>query len=342
MGLFDAVKGAVGGALSDQWRDIFTAGHFDEHTVVAPGVLQKSNGGRGSNTQASTGVITNGSLIRVPENTAAFIFSQAGIEEIINEPGEFAYQNGEEKHIAFVNLREIRDIKFGTRGPLVYNDAFYGTDLEVLAFGAFSVQVTNPEIFIRNFVPANVSYYSFDDEKAKGQVVSEFIQSFIVAVNSLSAEYRISQLPGQAQKVSEVVANDTTNAGTWPERFGFKVVRVGIENIEFSQDSKALVNQYSQNKMNVKAFEDVSQQAANIAAQQKIAQGVQENGLGDGAGMIFGMNYAGGLGNNAEAKSQSLSMDEQIETLKKLKELLDAGILTQEEFDKKKSEVMGI
>ena len=51
---------------------------------------------------------------------------------------------------------------------------------------------------------------------------------------------------------------------------------------------------------------------------------------------------AGGLGNNAEAKSQSLSMDEQIETLKKLKELLDAGILTQEEFDKKKSEVMGI
>lgn len=26
MGLFDAVKGAVGGALSDQWRDIFTAG----------------------------------------------------------------------------------------------------------------------------------------------------------------------------------------------------------------------------------------------------------------------------------------------------------------------------
>lgn len=47
-------------------------------------------------------------------------------------------------------------------------------------------------------------------------------------MNSLSAEYRISQLPGQAQKVSEVVANDTTNAGTWPERFGFKVVRVGI------------------------------------------------------------------------------------------------------------------
>ena len=33
---------------------------------------------------------------------------------------------------------------------------------------------------------------------------------------------------------------------------------------------------------------------------------------------------------------------EQIEQLKKLKELVDAGILTQEEFDAKKREIMGL
>lgn len=37
-----------------------------------------------------------------------------------------------------------------------------------------------------------------------------------------------------------------------------------------------------------------------------------------------------------------MSFDEQIEALKKLKELMDAGILTQEEFDAKKKEVMGL
>jgi hypothetical protein len=37
-----------------------------------------------------------------------------------------------------------------------------------------------------------------------------------------------------------------------------------------------------------------------------------------------------------------MSFDEQIETLKKLKDLLDAGILTQEEFDAKKKEIMGL
>ncbi|MBC3803355.1 hypothetical protein GH808_02735 [Acetobacterium fimetarium] len=36
------------------------------------------------------------------------------------------------------------------------------------------------------------------------------------------------------------------------------------------------------------------------------------------------------------------SIDDQIESLKKLKELLDCGILTQEEFDIKKKRIMGI
>jgi hypothetical protein len=38
----------------------------------------------------------------------------------------------------------------------------------------------------------------------------------------------------------------------------------------------------------------------------------------------------------------SISFDNQIETLKKFKELLDAGIITQEEFDSKKKQVMGL
>lgn len=41
-----------------------------------------------------------------------------------------------------------------------------------------------------------------------------------------------------------------------------------------------------------------------------------------------------------DSDKKSLSQDEQIETLKKLKELLDAGIITQEEFEKKKKEIL--
>src|ERR687894_1198004 len=70
MGLIRAAFGAVGGTLADQWVDFITAPQFDEQTLVAPGIVQQRNAGRGSNTQGSASIISDGSRITVPENTA--------------------------------------------------------------------------------------------------------------------------------------------------------------------------------------------------------------------------------------------------------------------------------
>lgn len=381
MGILDAAFDSLGGVLADQWKDVVTAAPFDEHTAVAPGIRKSSQNGRGANMGAED-ILSNGSIIFVPENTAAFIFSQAGIEQVITQPGGFEYRDGEasvfdeqdrrekglgkiildqavdrigfsgmsseEKRVAFVNLREMRGLKFGTRGPLAYNDLFYGTDLEVFSYGSFSVQVSDPELFVRNFVPANVSSYSLDDTQARSQLLSEFLNSFIAAVNSLSATYRVSQLPSQTNEIAAAISSEDENAGTWPERFGLRLAAVAIENIEFSNESRELVRQFSEKKMGVRAYEDVSQRAANVAAQQMIAQGVRDNGLGDGGGMLFGMNLTQSLNpQNASTPSSqdspsATSLDDQIETLKKLKDLLDLGILSQQEFDAKKREILGL
>ena len=372
MGILKAFGNAIGGTFADQWKELITAGTFDEHIVVAPAILKNTNNGRGQNTNGSDGVISNGSKIFVPENTAAFIFSQAGIENIITTPGGYEYQDGEasifngdgvkksifkqigsrigyggisstQKEIAFVNLREIRDIKFGTRGPQVYNDIFYGCDLEIYAYGSFSIKVIDAEKFIKNFVPANVKYYSFDDKNVRAQITSDFLQSFIVALNSLSGEFRISQIPSHANELSIRISKDPLNAGSWKERFGFEIVKVSIENIEFSPESRELVHTYNANKMNLGAYESISQRASNIAAQQKIATGIQNNGFGEMGGMFVGMNMAQNIGANAEVKvTSTMSFDEQINALKKLKELVDIGVLSQEEFEIKKKEIMGL
>lgn len=371
MGILKAISDSVSGTLADQWKDIYTARPFNEHDAIVPGTLKNTNRGRGANLHGSDGVITNGSRIFVPENTAAYVFSQAGIETIVTQAGNYVYESGEEsvfqdgigsiitqvvervayggepaieKRVAFVNLREIRHIPFGTRGPQVYNDLYYKCDLEVFSHGLFSIKITDPTAFLRNFVPANVFSYSFDYPAARKQIISEFLQSFIVALNSLSSVYRISQLPAQAGEIAKSIAADGENAGSWPERFGFKVVKVAIENIEFSADSRELVRRFSEHRMSMQAYEESSQRASNIAAQQKIAQGIQDNGLGDGGGMLFGMNLAQGLTARGEGVTGAprLSLDEQIEAVKQLKELLDDGVLSQEEFETKKREIMGL
>ena len=45
---------------------------------------------------------------------------------------------------------------------------------------------------------------------------------------------------------------------------------------------------------------------------------------------------------NETDKKVQLTYDEQFEALSKMKSLLDAGILTQEEFDAKKKEILGL
>ena len=97
---------------------------------------------------------------------------ESGIENVISEPGGYEYRNGEEsvlagdgigslfkqigdrftfggqpvenKYVSFINLREIRGIKFGTRAPVAYHDKFYGTDLEIRSRGTMSLKVTDP------------------------------------------------------------------------------------------------------------------------------------------------------------------------------------------------------
>ena len=45
---------------------------------------------------------------------------------------------------------------------------------------------------------------------------------------------------------------------------------------------------------------------------------------------------------NSSDKKEQLTYEEQIDALNKMKALLDAGILTQEEFDAKKKEILGL
>ena len=93
-------------------------------------------------------------------------------------------------------------------------------------------------------------------------------------------------------------------------------------------------------------------------------KGVLENGLADTLFSGFKMNKsASSSSNNSSAvkevaeiakdviketrsnssdKKEQLSYEEQIDALNKMKALLDTGILTQEEFDAKRKEILGL
>ena len=100
-------------------------------------------------------------------------------------------------------------------------------------------------LHFRQLYPINS--YSIDEPKANRQVVSDFLQSFSVALNSMSATYRVSQLVSLENEITTRIANDEENAGSWKERFGFELVKATINSIELSDDSKEIIRQYAAN-----------------------------------------------------------------------------------------------
>ena len=369
MGLKKAFTGAWKSTLADQWKEIIVPDRFDEYSVVVPGVVKNTYSG--TRNKATEGIISKGSLIYVPENTATFVFSNESIEEVISEPGGYEYENGsdsvfhgdgikksilkgikdrigyggipgEYKKIIYVSLREIFGLKFGTKTPLLFFDAHYGIDLEIIVRGTFSIKVIDPECFVRNYIPANAVSYSFSDKNSREKLMSEFLQSFGRALNILSGMDHVSQLYKKTSKVFDEMSKDN-NVGLWPLRFGIQLIQFAVENIELSDKSKYIIEQYSENKMNLQAYEGISESASNISRDQKIAEGIKSHGLGN-AGMVVGMNIASTLRNKEKGsetiiKREILTFDERMERIKKYKELYDVGIISYDEFIEIKHEL---
>jgi membrane protease subunit (stomatin/prohibitin family) len=374
MGLISAGVAAAKSTLADQWVDYFTAPAFDEQTLVAPGVLMT-----GSRTKPSANIISDGSRIAVPENTAVIITDGGAIVSMSAEPGYFEFRNdgqpsiftgagpgqalisqswerfkfggqpGQQQLICFVNLREIRNIGFGTPGPLPYRDfslvppgSTQAPVLRLRARGQYSLRVVDPIRFFRSFVPANTLSYSLADTSAKAQLNQEFITAFQSALQSLSRTTDIASLASHGSDLATALSQGNAGA-TWLERFGVEIVSAAISTIEYDDGSRELMDKYNKGTLLGGAIGNAY--AQSTVAESALAMG--ESGAG-GEGLIglaMGMgSIAGTLSGMTQPTTQNagdaVQAGDPVLVLGQLKAMLDQGLISQEQYTAKQQEIL--
>ena len=379
MGLIRAAHGAVSGTLADQWVEFITAPVFDERTIVAPGVVQTSNRGRGSNTAGSANIVTDGSRIVVPEGSAAIITDGGRIVSVSNEPGYFVFRNdgqpsvftgsglrssliqqswerfkfsgqpGQQQLVYYVNLREIRNLGFGTPSPLAYKDyslvaphSSQAPVLHIRARGQYSVQVVDPIRFFRNFLPANVLSYSLSDTAASAQISSEFITAFQAALQALSRTTDIASISAHGVELAAALTSEGGSNGSWLERFGLVVVGVAVSAIDFDEGSRELLDKYNRGVL-------LGGAVGNAYTQTTIADSVRamaENG-GSAAGMLGIAMGTGAVGGTLSGLTQPAAgsvappvAEDSVSVLSQLKAMLDQGLITPEQYAAKQQEIL--
>lgn len=382
MGFIKAFAGAIGGTFADQWKDFIVPMQGVPATAgVFPAVPQGTNAGRGSNTKGSENIISNGSKIIVPEGTALITMQEGAITGCITEPGGFIFtsedpnaksifsgdgivaslitqswerfkyggQPGSAQTAIYVNLREIPNNRFGTQSEIYWDDAYLNAQVGAITRGTYTLKILDPILFVKNFVPmtylqdGEIFDFADMDNDAGAQLFNEVVSSLSAAfsnyTNDPSKGNRITKIQGDQIGFAKSLSQAVEEGYAWKTDRGLEIVKVAIQAIEYDEDTKALLS-------DVKKADALSGARGNSFMQQSVARGFQaagENG-GGAAGMAFmgmGMNAVGGAMGAMQQPVQELQEDP-MEKLKKYKEMLDAGLITQEDYDAQKKKILGV
>ena len=323
---------------------------------------------------AITGMIAEpgGFIYSSDDVNSQSLFSGGGIlSSTIGQSWErfkFGGQPGAQQLAFYLNLKEIPNNRFGTQSEIYWDDAYFGTQVGAITRGTYTLKIIDPILFVKNFVPSKYLQPGapvFDladiDNDAGAQLFNEVVGTLSAAfsnyTNDPSKGNRISKIQGDQIGFAQSMAQAVEDAYQWKSTRGIEIVKTAILAIEYDEDTKELLK-------DVKKADALSGSRGNAFMQQAAARGFQAAGEnGGGSGMAFmgmGMQSAGGMMgamqqqptvstyqqsfNGQTTTQQPATTETQDSTTKllEMKKLLDAGAITQEEYDKVKAKILGL
>jgi membrane protease subunit (stomatin/prohibitin family) len=270
MGIIKAVAKAIGGNLADQYKEVYEPDNMGDQTVFASGTLIR----RGTNQKGTEDTVSNGSVIHVYDNQFMMLVDGGKIVDYTAEPGYYTVDNSSlpslfngqfgdslkdawnrigfggatptKQRVFYLNLQEIKGIKFGTTNPVNYFDTFYNAELFIRAHGTYSIKIVNPLQFYAEAIPKNKDHVEITE--INEQYLSEFMEALQAAINQMSADgTRISYVPSKARELGKYMANVLDE--DWNKMRGMEIQAVGIKSISYDEKSKELIDTRNEGAM---------------------------------------------------------------------------------------------
>ena len=311
--------------------------------------------------------IQNGASLTVREAQAA-LFVDEGKAADAFQPGRYTlttqtlpiltnlknwdklFQSPFKSDVYFFNTRQQLARRWGTSQPVTVRDADFGV-IQLRSFGMYAYRISDPAAFFREVTGVGASY--------SGEQLEQQLRN--LAMTQLAAAFGTSGIPFLDMAANQVLLSQKMNELLLPEfaKLGLTLENFTVESVSLPENvQKALDSKMSMGIIGDMGKFTQYQTATAIPMAAQNEGGIAGIGAGLGVGAGIGQAMAGAMGGMmqpqqpaqaasaqaaqpaAPAAPAAPSAEDPQAKLAKLKTLLDGNLISAEDYEKAKAEVL--
>ena len=304
-------------------------------------LLTKDPDGRSRQSNQNTGLLTDGSVVIVPQGYVAVLVNNGTFLGDVLEAGSHEWRAGDNawllekggikgtwenfknrfsfggqvitrQEIIFIRMQPIAGNKFGTQNAVEYFSERYQQLLNIRFYGLFDIKVADPVLFYVSSISQQI-----EDHKpftlqdiAQGTLRQNISPKIAIAIAKYTNENGVDiySLNANQDTFNEVAKQEVNKV--WTGLYGIEATNILLEDLSYDQESMEIVRKLDSELVAMKynTIEIEERRARNEA----LIAAANNEGNGNGMNMFMGMNLGQTLGGQLTQQAQPTSPNQTV------------------------------
>jgi membrane protease subunit (stomatin/prohibitin family) len=237
--------------------------------------------------------------------------------------------------IFYVSTKQFTNLKWGTSNPIIIRDTDFG-QVRLRSFGSYTMRVIEPKKFIKEFAGTQ-PWVRVDaiNEQLRNTIISKLSEGLAEAkISVLDLAANFTEI---GEKLKPVFQKEF-------DVWGIELCQFYIENVSLPEEVEKMLDKSTELNILKDKLNQFNQMQGGIALENMANNPGAASTAGLGAGVILTnmlQQQQQPTGGNTTTSNEAGDKQKLVDLLKQLGELKAQGILTEEEFNQKKSELLG-
>ena len=316
--------------------------HVSSDVMAIKGqLLTKDPDGGSRQSNQNTGLLTDGSVVIVPQGYVAVLVNNGTFLGDVLDAGSHEWRAGDNawllekggikgtwenfknrfsfggqvitrQEIIFIRMQPIAGNKFGTQNAVEYFSERYQQMLNIRFYGLFDIKVADPVLFYISSISQQIEEHKpFTlQDIAQGTLRQNISPKIAIAISKFTNEYRVDiySLNANQDTFNEIAKQEVNKV--WTGLYGIEATNILLEDLSYDQESMEIVRKLDSELVAMKynTIEIEERRARNEA----LIAAANNEGNGNGMNMFMGMNLGQTLGGQLTQQAQPVSPNQTV------------------------------